>query len=99
MHYALRVYILINMYMPNHLVYHVLATNASISGHIVQPSKPLVYLFYNIFHYSRTQFYLIELRSTLASLSSSASQLHKYVSMYMSLARYLIHTSVHLLLQ
>ena len=73
-HYALCVCILINVYMPNHLVYHVPTTNASIFWHIVHLVHN-VYLFHILFH-------SMGLRSTTTSLL--VSQLCKYICMYIT---------------
>ena len=78
---VLHVRIQMYMYMPNHLVHHVPATTASSSPACCMPSTQCVPFSYLVLPRG-TQFYLVELRSTTVSLL--ASQLHKYVCMYIT---------------
>ena len=76
LHCALCVHIQIYVYMPNYLVYHLPTTITSIAG-ILYAQYNLCLPFYIQFYPHGTQFYLVELRCTTASLL--ASQLHKYI--------------------
>ena len=69
------------MYMPNYLVHHVPTTTASSSPAFCIPSTQCVTFLYSVLPYG-TQFYLVELRSTIAS--PLASQLCKYICMYIT---------------
>ena len=71
-YYALHVCIPMNVYIPNHLVYHVPTINTNIYWHVVCLLHN-VYFFCIVFHH-------VELRSTTASLL--VSQPCKYICMY-----------------